>query len=100
MVTMNSDKAAAKRKPEANNGGCTGVSNEEPVSIQPTTSTEESPNHLLYKKVWCLRHLNLLLYFQPSICHLTNLILGYTYSLFIKKILSSINFVHIRLYFM
>ncbi|XP_018566519.1 regulator of G-protein signaling 7 [Anoplophora glabripennis] len=51
MVTMNSDKAAAKRKPEANNGGCTGVSNEEPVSIQPTTNTEESPNHLLYKKM-------------------------------------------------
>lgn len=55
MVTMNSDKAATKRKPEPNNGGCTGApgapSNaEEGVHTQPSIS-EESPNHLLYKKV-------------------------------------------------
>lgn len=48
MVTMNSEKAAVKRKPEPNNGGCMKV-NEEAVTTQPVA--EESPNHLLYKKV-------------------------------------------------
>ncbi|XP_019869455.2 regulator of G-protein signaling 7 [Aethina tumida] len=52
MVTMNSEKAAAKRKPEANNGGCTGVtSNEETIPIAQPSTSEESPNHLLYKKM-------------------------------------------------
>lgn len=52
MVTMNSDKAATKRKPEPNNGGCTGTStNEDAVQAQTPSIAEESPNHLLYKKV-------------------------------------------------
>ncbi|KAJ8942489.1 hypothetical protein NQ318_017785 [Aromia moschata] len=38
-------------KSEPNNGGCTGVSNEDPVSAQPAATAEESPNHLLYKKM-------------------------------------------------
>lgn len=56
---MNLDKAAAKRKPEPNNGGCTtnttitsGGHEESTVTPnQPLSATEESPNHLLYKKV-------------------------------------------------
>jgi regulator of G-protein signaling len=52
MVTMNSDKAANKRKPEPNNGGCTGTStNEDAIQTQTPSITEESPNHLLYKKM-------------------------------------------------
>lgn len=52
MVTMNSEKAATKRKPEPNNGGYTKVNNEESVTdVQPTPTSEESPNHLLYKKM-------------------------------------------------
>lgn len=60
MVTMNLDKAAAKRKPEPNNGGCTtnttttttgGHEDTTVVNYQPMSATEESPNHLLYKKV-------------------------------------------------
>ncbi|CAH1153550.1 unnamed protein product [Phaedon cochleariae] len=51
MVTMNSEKAATKRKPESNNGGCTKLNNEEPVNLQSAGTTEESPNHLLYKKM-------------------------------------------------
>lgn len=54
MVTMNSDKAAAKRKPEPNNGGCMGTSANEELAVvpyQPLAAVEESPNQLLYKKV-------------------------------------------------
>lgn len=53
MVTMNSDKAAAKRKPEPNNGGCTGTSANDETAIAPyqPLPAEESPNNLLYKKV-------------------------------------------------
>lgn len=55
MVTMNSDKAATKRKPEPNNGGCTGApgapSNAEEGVHTQTSISEESPNCLLYKKV-------------------------------------------------
>lgn len=49
MVTMNSEKAAIRRKPEPNNGGCIKPSNEDTLSTQQTP--EESPNNLLYKKV-------------------------------------------------
>lgn len=48
MVTMNSEKAAVRRKPETNNGGCMRA-NDDNVSAQQ--STDESPNNLLYKKV-------------------------------------------------
>lgn len=54
MVTMNSDKAAARRRPEPNSGTCTGTSSNDEtviVSCQTMSATEESPNHLLYKKV-------------------------------------------------
>lgn len=46
---MNSEKAAVRRKPEPNNGGCMKASNEDTVSVQQLP--EESPNNLLYKKV-------------------------------------------------
>lgn len=53
MVTMNSEKVGAKRKPETSVAGCAGGSNEDAAvtPYQPSTASEESPNHLLYKKV-------------------------------------------------
>ncbi|KAG5896689.1 hypothetical protein JTB14_002536 [Gonioctena quinquepunctata] len=52
MVTMNSDKAATKHKPESKEGGYTRTTNEETIAIlPPTTIGEESPNQLLYKKM-------------------------------------------------
>lgn len=65
---MNSEKAAAKRKPEANNGGCTGVtSNEETIPIAQPSTSEESPNHLLYKKVSLLNLIIIQYYFIEQI---------------------------------
>lgn len=55
MVTMNSDKSAARRRPEPNSGSCTGTTtNDEAaiVSCQPPSTSEVAPNHLLYRKVW------------------------------------------------
>ncbi|XP_060515802.1 regulator of G-protein signaling 7 [Cylas formicarius] len=53
MVTMNSDKAAVKRKPDLNSSACTvSNSNQEIAPIQqPTSTSDESPNLLLYKKM-------------------------------------------------
>lgn len=52
MVTMNSDKAQAKRKPEPSNGGYAGSSTDNTVGAPHQLSApDESPNHLLYKKV-------------------------------------------------
>ncbi|KAK5639353.1 hypothetical protein RI129_011845 [Pyrocoelia pectoralis] len=52
MVTMNSDKAQAKRKPEPSNEGCAGSSTDNTMGAPHQLSTsEESPNHLLYKKM-------------------------------------------------
>lgn len=50
MVTMNSEKAAVRRKPEPNNGGCVKACNEDNASSAQQPA-EESPNYLLYKKV-------------------------------------------------
>ncbi|XP_045482456.1 regulator of G-protein signaling 7 isoform X1 [Harmonia axyridis] len=50
MVTMNSEKAAAKRKPESNNGSCMGTSIDEEALPHPST-TDDSPNLLLYRKM-------------------------------------------------
>lgn len=55
MVTMNSDKAAARRRPEPNSGTCTVASSNDETAIvtcQTASAAEESPNHLLYKKVF------------------------------------------------
>ncbi|XP_017771922.1 PREDICTED: regulator of G-protein signaling 7 isoform X2 [Nicrophorus vespilloides] len=51
MVTMNSDKVSAKRKPEII--GCAGGSKDDPpfLPLSTSNSSEESPNHLLYKKM-------------------------------------------------
>uniref|UniRef100_A0A6P7FJ36 Regulator of G-protein signaling egl-10 n=1 Tax=Diabrotica virgifera virgifera TaxID=50390 RepID=A0A6P7FJ36_DIAVI len=49
MVTMNSEKAATKRKPESNNESCTKLNNDS--LIQSTTTSDESPNNILYKKM-------------------------------------------------
>lgn len=58
MVTMNSDKVTAKRKPEASIGCASNSSIDEPGTLanqlQPqlqTNASEDSPNLLLYKKV-------------------------------------------------
>lgn len=52
MVTMNSDKAQAKRRPDPSNEGCAGSSTDSTLGApHPFTAPEESPNHLLYKKV-------------------------------------------------
>lgn len=51
---MNSEKATAKRKPESNNGSCMGISVEEEVAHHPST-TDDSPNLLLYRKVCIFR---------------------------------------------
>ncbi|KAF5289565.1 hypothetical protein FQA39_LY15012 [Lamprigera yunnana] len=52
MVTMNSDKAQAKRKPEPSNEGCAGSSRDNSMGVpQQFSAPEESPNHLLYKKM-------------------------------------------------
>lgn len=58
MVTMNSDKSATRRKQEPSNGGCAGSSsdaNSPPVTVLTVhqfPSTDESPNHLVYRKVY------------------------------------------------
>lgn len=57
MVTMNSEKAAIRRKPEPNNGGCLKASNEDATSAQQPS--DESPNHLLYKKVSTFNNCNI-----------------------------------------
>lgn len=44
MVTMSSDKSAARRKADTNNGGGQ-------VAGPATTTAEDTPNHLVYKKV-------------------------------------------------
>lgn len=56
MVTMNSDKAVAKRKPDPNNGATTTATSNggEEATIapyQPLSAADESPNNLLYKKM-------------------------------------------------
>lgn len=61
MVTMNSDKSAARRKQEPSNGGCTTSGSENNSTnvqqittistIQQFPNTEESPNNLVYKKM-------------------------------------------------
>lgn len=52
MVTMNSDKAAIKRKPDPSTSGCSiQPVNEEVTSVPQPYITDESPNLLLYKKV-------------------------------------------------
>ncbi|XP_065165297.1 regulator of G-protein signaling 7 isoform X2 [Atheta coriaria] len=58
MVTMNSDKVTAKRKPEASIGCASNSSIDEPGTLanqlQPqlqTNASEDSPNLLLYKKM-------------------------------------------------
>lgn len=76
MVTMNSDKAAAKRKPEPNNGGCTATSTNEESFVpsqqqQQQQPVEESPNHLLYKKV--------LPFLQPNVSKYVNWICCITF---------------------
>lgn len=60
MVTMNSDKSAAKRKQEPSNGGCTASGSENnsgnvqqitALPLQQLQNTDESPNNLVYKKM-------------------------------------------------
>lgn len=52
MVTMNSDKAAIKRKPDPSTSSCSIQSaNEEIAPLQQSYITDESPNLLLYKRV-------------------------------------------------
>ena len=52
MVTMNSEKATAKRKQEPTVRGCSGQINDESViTSSQSSSAEDSPNILLYKKV-------------------------------------------------
>ncbi|KAK9889334.1 hypothetical protein WA026_004609 [Henosepilachna vigintioctopunctata] len=50
MVTMNSEKVAAKRKPESNNESCLETSIDEEPLHHPT-SCEDAPNLLLYRKM-------------------------------------------------
>lgn len=74
MVTMNSDKAQAKRKPpetkskqklmpEPNptNGGYAGSSLDAPLITASHGNPEDSPNYLLYKKVRAKRRKRLFL---------------------------------------
>lgn len=52
MVTMNSDKAALKRKPDPSTSGCSVQPvNEETSSLQQPYIADESPNLLLYRKM-------------------------------------------------
>ncbi|KAB0801137.1 hypothetical protein PPYR_05491 [Photinus pyralis] len=52
MVTMNSDKAQAKRKPEPSNEVCAGSSTDNTMGgPHQLLASDDSPNHLLYKKM-------------------------------------------------
>lgn len=55
---MNSEKSAGRHKQEPSNGGCAGSStdaNSPPavtvLTVHQFPSTDESPNHLVYRKV-------------------------------------------------
>ncbi|CAG9759989.1 unnamed protein product [Ceutorhynchus assimilis] len=52
MVTMNSDKAAIKRKPDPSASGCSiQPANAETTTLQQPYISDESPNLLLYRKM-------------------------------------------------